>query len=106
MLRNLAITVSLVLTTSLALMSSASARFASEPSEPFGPGSPSISATVEVSANVAGFTAQGSPFSYLSTLFAGDPASYRAQPTVFGGGGSYAAPPAPGSNVHVPGLQP
>jgi len=102
MLCKLAIIVALVLTTSLALMSNASARIP----EPFGSSSPSISAAVRSSANVAGFTATGSPFAYLSTLFAGDPAAYGAQPTAFGGGGSYAAPPAPGSNIHVLGLQP
>ena len=103
MLRKLATTLILVLTTSLALIASATARFVPEPP---GPDVGSVSAAVASHPNASGFTGQGSPFAYIGTLFAGDPAARNAQPVALGGGGSYATAPSPGSNTHVPGLQP
>ena len=102
MSRKLATTLILVLTASLALISSASARFIPEP----GASPHSISKAVASRKNASGFSAQGSPLAYIGTRYAGDPAAHRAQPVGLGGGGSYATAPTPGSNSHVPGLQP
>jgi len=103
MLRKLATTWLLVLTTSLALAASASAMF---PPEPPGPGAASVSTKLALGAKVPGFTALGSPTVFIGTRLAGDPAAFRAQLVAFGGGGSYATQPASGSNIRVPGLQP
>jgi hypothetical protein len=102
-MHKLATTLILVLTTSLTLISSASARFIPEPPAS---GSHPISKAVASGRKGAAFTAQGSPLAYVGTRYAGDPAAHRAQPRTLGGGGSYATPPVPGSNTHVPGLQP
>ena len=103
MLRKLATTIILVLTASLALVASASAMFRPEPP---GPGAASLAVRIASGAKVAGFTSLGSPTVFIGTRYAGDPGAYRAQPALFGGGGSYATQPGAGSNVKVPGLQP
>jgi hypothetical protein len=103
MLRKLTTVWILVLTTSFAIVSSASAMFREPP--PF-PGSAAISTRLASNANIPGFTALGSPTVFIATRYAGDPAALRAVPAALGGGGSYATQPAAGSNVKVPGLQP